>query len=223
LEKDCGAKFKEIMEGITTILFDIDGTVLDTREFIIRATEHALSSLGYRVPERSIIESTVGMPFPDYYHILAGPDADADKLIEAHRNFQYSNFNLARLFPKTIEVLNYLKNKNYKLGAVTTRSKTTINQNLIDTKIFDLFDTVVSFEDTKKLKPNPEPLLKALGKLNETPEKAVMIGDSHLDIEAGKNAGTKTIRAAYGFHSDNLHNPEPNFIIDDIGDLLKIL
>ena len=59
--------------------------------------------------------------------------------------------------------------------------------------------------------------------MKEIPKKAIMIGDSHLDIEAGKNAGMKTIRATYGFHKDNLHNPEPDFFISDIKELLILL
>jgi pyrophosphatase PpaX len=211
------------MQGITTILFDIDGTVLDTSEFILQATEYALSSLGYPVPDRSVINKEVGIPFPQYYIDLCGSDEHIDKLIEKHREFQHSNYNLSKLFPKAFDTLTGLKQKGYKLGAVTSRSNKTSHQTLVNAGIFDLFDIVISFEDAKKLKPNPEPLLKALENLNELPEKAVMIGDSHLDVEAGKNAGTKTIRAAYGFHKDNLHNPDPDFIVEDIGDLLNIL
>ncbi len=211
------------MEGITTILFDIDGTVLNTGEFIIQATEHALKEGGYEVPDRSIIAKTVGVHFPEYYFILAGRDADAEKLVEKHREFQYANYHLVQPFPSAVETLKTLHKKGYKLAAVTTRSKKTSHQTLIDAGIYELFDLVISWEDVKEHKPHPEPLLKALNFFNETPDKAVMVGDSHLDIQAGKNAGTKTVRAGYGFHKDNLHNPEPDFIIDDISDLLKIL
>lgn len=211
------------MKTITTILFDIDGTILDTSDFIIKATEHALSVLGYKVPERAAIAKHVGKAFPDFYFSITGSDKDTEKLIEAHRAFQYSNLNLAKPFPKSIDTLNNLKKKGYKLGAVTSRSKKTSHQTLIDAGIFDLFGTVISGEDTEKLKPHPEPLLKALENLNEVPEKTVMVGDSHFDIEAGKNTGTKTIRATYGFHMDNLHEPEPDFFIDDISDLLELL
>lgn len=211
------------MDKITTLLFDIDGTVLDTREFIIQATEHALNTLEYPVPKREVIEKCVGMAFPGYYQSLTGTDKDTDKLIDAHRDFQYKNYNLAKLFPHALETLQKLKEKGYKMAAVTTRSKKTSHQTLIDADIFDLFDVVISNEDASELKPHPAPLLKALELMRRLPENAVMIGDSHLDIQAGKNAGTKTIRAAYGFHTDHLHDPEPDFIIEDIKDLLTLL
>jgi pyrophosphatase PpaX len=211
------------MNSITAILFDIDGTILDTTEFIIQATEHALSTLGYKVSERALIAKTVGVHFPEYYFLLAGKDADTDKLIEEHRAFQYENYHLVRPFPGAFDTLKSLHEKGYKLAAVTTRSRKTSYQTLADAGIFELFDTVVYWEDVKEHKPHPEPLFKALELLDVVPENTVMVGDSHLDIEAGKNAGTKTIRAAYGFHKDNLHTPEPDVIIQDIRDLLKIL
>lgn len=211
------------MKKITTLLFDIDGTLLDTGEFILQATEHALATLGYSIPERSVIVKNVGKSFPQYYFSLTGSNKHTEELIEAHRAFQYSNFHLAKLFPNTLETLNILKEKGYKMAAVTTRSKKTSHQTLLNAGIFDLFDVIISGEDAKELKPHPAPLLKALEYLNEIPEKTVMIGDSHFDIEAGKNAGTKTIRAIYGFHTEQLHEPEPDFFIKDISDLLKIL
>ena len=93
----------------------------------------------------------------------------------------------------------------------------------INSGIYKLFDTIICGEDTKELKPHPAPLFRALELIKSNPETSVMIGDSHLDIEAGKNAGTKTIRAVYGFHADNLKNPEPDFFIDKMADLLRLL
>ncbi len=165
----------------------------------------------------------MGVPFPQYYIDLTGADKDTEKLINAHREFQYRSYNLAKLFPNALATLKSLKAKNYQLAAVTSRSNKTSHQTLVDAGIFELFDTIISFEDAKALKPDPAPLLQALENLSEIPENAVMIGDSHLDIEAGKNAQTKTIRAVYGFNTENLHSPEPDYIIKDISELLKIL
>ncbi len=211
------------MDKVTTLLFDIDGTVLNTDEFILQATEHALREVGYPVPDRSVINKTIGIPFPEYYIILSGANDKIDALTEAHRNFQYKNFHLAKLFPNSLATLKSLKERGYKMAAVTTRSNKTSNQTLIDTGVFELFDVVISFEDAHARKPDPAPLFKALEYFKEVPEKAIMIGDSDLDVQAGKNAGTKTIRAVYGFHSENLHNPEPDFVIKDISELLDLL
>ena len=211
------------MDNIKNLLFDVDGTILDTREFILQATEHALSTLGYFVPDRKIIASNVGKSFPDYYFSLTGSSKDTDKLIETHRDFHYKNYNLAVPFLGAVEALRELKKRGYKMSAITTRSKKTALQTLINCGIYELFDVVLCGEDAKELKPNPAPLFQAIELLGGSPETSVMIGDSHLDIEAGKNAGTKTIRAVYGFHADNLKNPEPDFCINSISDLLRLL
>ena len=179
------------MKNINTLLFDVDGTILDTREFILQATEYALSTLGYTVPNRKTIASNVGRPFPDYYFSLSGSKKDIDKLIETHRDFQYKNYNLVVPFTRAVETLKELKEKGYKIAAITTRSKKTAHQTLINSGIYELFDVIICGEDAKELKPNPAPLFRALELLERNPESSIMIGDSHLDIEAGKNAGTK--------------------------------
>ena len=211
------------MKNVRALLFDIDGTLLDTSEFIFQATEYAMKVCGYPVPSRNDIASTAGISFPGFYIKLAGENADVGKLMETHWAFQYENFHLAKVYPNTAETLKKLKEKGYRLAAVTARSKKTSHQTLKDAGIFQFFDTVVSLEDAKEPKPNPAPLLKALDILNETPVKAAMVGDSHLDIEAGKNAGMKTVRATYGFHKEKMHDPEPDYFIDDIRDFLEIL
>lgn len=210
------------MEKITTLLFDVDGTLLDTKEFIIQATEHALRTLGYPAVERSVIAGNVGKSFPDYYLNLSGSKKDIEKLIDTHRAFQLLNFNLVKLFPHTLQTLQSLKQKGYKLAVITTRSKLTSIQTLKNAGIFDLFDIVISGEDAEGIKPDPAPLFKALEIMGEIPERAVMIGDSHLDIEAGINTGTKTVRVKYGFHTDRLDEPSPDFFVDDIKDLLRL-
>lgn len=211
------------MEEITALLFDVDGTILDTREFILQATEHSLAAFGYSIPERSVMKKHVGKPFSEYYLSLTGSNTHVSALMEAHRNWQYSHYHVSVLYPNAFETLHMLKEKGYTIAAVTTRGNPSSSQTLIDAGIHDVFDVIISGTDAPEQKPSPVPLFKALEHLSGSPETAVMIGDSHLDIEAGKNAGTKTIRATYGFHSENLHNPEPDFFIDDIKDLLSLM
>jgi pyrophosphatase PpaX len=210
------------MNKINTILFDIDGTILDTTEFIIQSAEHALAQNGYSVPSRAKIAAQVGEGFDDFYLALAGPRARLTQLQADHRAFQKEHFHLSKLYPRSLGTLQALHGRGYRLGAVTTRSKITSVRTLREAGILDLFDTLVSLEDAPEIKPSPIPLLKALTALQGQPKAAAMVGDSHLDVEAGKAAGLKTVRATYGFHVNRLHEPEPDFFIDDIGGLLPI-
>lgn len=210
------------MHGIKALLFDVDGTLLDTREFIFQATEHALSTYGYPVPERAAMARLVGKPIAEYYFILTG-SPDTMRLQSAHREFQLANQHLSVLYPHTIETLATLRERGYIFAAVTTRSNKTSLKSLHLAGIDKFFATIVSAEDASEVKPHPEPVLKALAQLHEPAEQAVMIGDSDVDVEAGKKAGTKTIRATYGFHTERLYEMMPDFFINDISELTDIL
>lgn len=210
------------MKNLKALLFDIDGTILDTREFIVQATEHALSFHGHAVPEKSQISKMVGKPFNEFYYRLTGLTA-VEHLQKTHREYQLKNLHLSKIFPKAKETLFILRERGYALAAVTTRSKITSLDTLRQAGIIDYFDVIISKEDVTAEKPHPAPLLKALELLREIPERAVMIGDSDVDIEAGKNAGTKTIRVTYGFNTDRLHETHPDHIVHNIQELLLLL
>lgn len=210
------------MNTVTTLLFDIDGTLLDTTEFILQATEYTLNFFGLPVPDRGVIAKLVGKPFPEYYQLLSNQE-NVTELINTHRTFQLAHMDLSVPFPNTLETLATLKGRGYTLATVSTRAKITTVETLKRAHIDHFFDTIISGDDAPQVKPDPAPLLLALERLQRAPHEAVMIGDSHLDIEAGKNAGTQTIRASYGFHTENMHTTEPDVIINDIKELLTIL
>jgi len=150
------------------------------------------------------------------------PKFDAVLLAESHRKFQSDNLNLVKLFPDTLEVLDTLKQRDQKVAAITTRSKITSIRSLEITGIAKYFDIVISAEDVQNHKPNPEPLFKALEFLRFESKDAVMIGDTGADIMAGKNAGTKTVAALYGFGGAQLVEFNPDYSIKVLGELLML-
>lgn len=202
------------------LLFDLDGTILDTKDFILSAFEYSLSYHGVPVPSRETIAKYVGLPFHECYFRLTN-EIDNKRFHKAHRDFQIKNIHLSVLFPKAKETLTTLKSKGYKMGVVTSRYKETVLESLRLTQLENFFDVVIFGDDYTNLKPHPEPVLKAMEKINVTPIESVMIGDTDTDIEAGKNAGTKTVRATYGFNTERLHETKPDIIIDDISDILN--
>ena len=127
------------MNKINTLLFDLDGTLLDTRDFIIQATQHALLTHGYPVPEQSIISKLVGKPFNEYYRELTGLD-DSTVLQTTHRAFQLTNLHLSVLFPQTLHTLETLHNRGYKMAVITTRSKITSLETLRNLRSLRLTD-----------------------------------------------------------------------------------
>ncbi len=204
------------------ILFDVDGTLLDTREFIFRAFEHVfrLHDLPHLTREDVLVIG--GKSLEDCYAILA-PEREAAVLCKTHRTFQEQNMDLGQLFPNTLDTLKKLKQTGIQMGAVTNRYRQTGLRSLTHSGLLPFLDVVIAGDDVTYPKPHPEGLDKALKQLNVVPEDAAMVGDSPGDIEAGKSAGTITVAATYGFSSkDHLATFNPDHAIDDISEMVSI-
>ncbi|MDI6716724.1 MAG: HAD-IA family hydrolase [Actinomycetota bacterium] len=211
-----------LMRKFKAALFDLDGTLLDTSEFIFQAFENTLSSHGIQPPSRHEISKLVGKPLEYCYKLLSGL-ANVDELCVEHRLFQANHLKLAKTYPGTGEVLQALKSADLKIATVTTRQRETSLRTLEITNLISYMDYVVALEDVENLKPHPEPVLKALNFLNVEPEGAVMVGDTDVDILAGKNAGTITVGATYGFRGMQIKDSDPDFIIDDIKEIIPLI
>ncbi|MBI4733283.1 MAG: HAD-IA family hydrolase, partial [Rubrobacteridae bacterium] len=198
------------MYAYKAVLFDVDGTLLDTTEFIFQAFEHSLNKHGYSPRSRNEFSRLIGKPLNYNYSVLA-PGSDIDLLSKTHREFQLGHIDLARTYPYTTETLKTLRSENLKIAAVTTRSRASTIETLKSCDILKLIDYVVALEDVVNVKPDPEPVLKALSYLDINPENAVMTGDSDADVFAGKNAGTKTIGVTYGFHGIRIADSKPDY------------
>jgi len=211
-----------VLSGIHAVLFDIDGTLLDTFDFIYGAFEHTYKVHGIPPLSRNEISHLMGGPLPEVYATMA-PGHDPTALTETHRQFQENNLHLAKLFPDTVKVLDALQERGLKLAAITTRSIRTSVLSLEENGIARYFDLVVSAEDVARHKPDPEPIVKAIEALNIMPSEAIMVGDTTADIMAGKNAGTKTVAALYGFGGKQLLALHPDHQIMELKELLSIV
>ena len=105
---------------------------------------------------------------------------------------QFAHLNTC-LFPGVVEVLRELKEKDIKTAIVTSRLRRTTMEGIEKFDLHDFFDTVVTMEDTKKHKPDAEPVFEALRRLDIEAEKAIMVGDSKFDIMCARNAGVKSV------------------------------
>src|SRR5947207_1152556 len=210
------------MRKIIAALFDVDGTLLNTAEFVYRAFVHTFQTRGLPWRSTDEIAAVMGKPLEDMYRHFSASE-DVSEFCETHRSFQEENLHLSVPFTSTQETLSRLKDAGVKIAAVTTRSKRTSIKTLEMSCIIDYFDVIISGEDVKYPKPHPEPLFKALQQVEVGPEKAVMIGDTEADILAGKNAKVMTIGVSYSFHGSHIAGSKPDFIVEDIVDIIPIL
>lgn len=214
------------MSRINTVLFDFDGTLMNTNELIIGSWQHTYETITGIPGNREEIISTfgetlkvsMGKAFPDY---------PAHEAVEIYRGYQRGKFgDYISLFPGMLELLQELKNKAYRTAIVTSRLKPTTIEGLEKFELHQYLDTIVTMEDCTKHKPDPEPVLIALEKLKAKPDESIMLGDSMFDIKCAKAAGVKSVLVGWAMavtEEDKCGPDAPDYIIETAEELLDIL
>lgn len=214
--------------GVTApeaVLFDLDGTVVDTIPHILASFRHATAEvLGSPLPDEVLLHH-VGVPLARQMRYFTDDDVVAERLLEAYRVFNRATHDeMARLYPNTLATLEAIAAHGLPMGIVTSKSRMMAERAIT---LFDLgrfFDVLVSADDTTAHKPDPEPVMMAAGLLGRSPSACVYVGDSPADVAAARAAGARAIGATWGVASrERLEEAGPDAIIDDIGALPRLL
>lgn len=214
------------MGKINTVLFDFDGTIMDTNTVILQSWQHTFRAVeGKERPLDEIIE-TFGEPLYVTMERLL-PQIPTEEGVKIYRSYNYEKFlELIEVFPGILELLQELKNRGYKTGIVTSRLWYSTEIGLNKYGMQQYFDAIVTCDDTDKHKPDPEPVNIALKRLGSKPEEAIMIGDSMFDIICAKNAGVKAALVGWALavsDEDKYGENAPDYILETAEDLLNIL
>lgn len=209
---------------INTIIFDFDGTLVNTNDVVIDAWQHTYRHyLGCEKPKEHITKC-FGEPLLITME-REFPDVDVAISAEVYRERQREKADeLVRLFPQIEELLVGLKEKGFKMGIVTSRTREATLFYLDKFGIADYFDEVVTCDDTSKHKPDPEPVLLGLKKLNAKAEETLMIGDSHFDMQCANGAFVKTVLVGWRMTSDKekMDQCQVDYHIENPMELLNI-
>ncbi len=195
---------------------------MDTWDFIYGALEYTLNTHNYPIPSKEVINKMTGKPLKDFYKVIF-PNQDVQLFAQTHIKYQSDRFNLSKPFPNTVKTLKQLREKEYLIAIISNRSRESLLESLEKAKISKFIDLIVSAEDVINPKPHKDHVLSALKKLKVEPENVYMVGDTHHDILAGKNAGVKTVGVTYGFLGKDIKTLNPDFVIDDIRELISIV
>ncbi|WP_099159906.1 pyrophosphatase PpaX [Virgibacillus ndiopensis] len=208
--------------SIHTILFDLDGTLIDTNELIIASFEHTFNFYGKNVSREQAIEF-IGPPLKDSFEKIDSNQTDA--MIKTYREHNLKHHDdYVTAFPHVLETIKQLKEENYNLGIVTTKMRGTVDMGLVLTGLDRYFNTIITLDDVTQAKPHPEPIVKAMKELSATVDTTLMVGDNSHDIEAGQNAGVQTAAVAWSLKGkEKLLEYNPTYMLEDIRDLLKIV
>lgn len=208
---------------INTILFDLDGTLIDTNELIISTYLHTLEKY---FPGKYGREDVLPFLGPTLHEVFEKMDPErVEEMIVEYRTFNLANHDsLVKEFVGVMETIETLKKQGYKLGIVTTKREDVAFKGLRLMKLDPFFDVMIAYDHVKKVKPDPEPIFLALEKLHSKPEESLMVGDNFHDVLAGKNAGTLTAGVAWSIKGrEYLAKYEPDYMLENMTDLLRIL
>ncbi|PLR99115.1 pyrophosphatase PpaX [Bacillus sp. T33-2] len=208
---------------IDTVLFDLDGTLIDTNELIISSFLHTFEAFFPNQYKREDVLPFMGPTLTDTFESV-NPGGVAE-MIKTYREFNISNHDLlVKEFEGVYETVRILKENGFKLGIVTTKMLNVVQMGLKLTGLDEFFEIVVALDHVQNAKPDPEPVLKALELLRSKPENAIMVGDNHHDILGGRNAGTKTAGVAWSAKGrEHLAAFDPDYMLENMADILPIL
>ena len=179
------------------VIFDMDGTILDNEEFTISSKVIEGKKLGYNISEE-IAKNTLGMSTKkskEYFASIYGDDFPYDYFRQKRFDYIFEDIkkNGIKYKKGTLELLNYLKDNNYLIALCTSSTIRYINEYKKYTSIFDMFDVIITGEQIKNGKPNPEIFNKAMEILNVKPQETLVIEDSNNGILAGINSNSDVI------------------------------
>lgn len=210
-----------MQRSFQAVLFDADGTLLNTTEFIYQAFEYTFRRHNVPAITRKKLAPLMGTPLEQVYRTVAA-DTDAAVLSATHREFQKHNTQLVQTYPGVLDVLQQLRDQHIKAAVITSR-KGHVAASLEHTGVFRLVDVTISGNDVTLHKPHPEGIIKALEMLRVNPDDAVMVGDTPSDIKAGENAGVATVGVTWGFYGPAIKQAHPDFVANTLDKLLGIL
>jgi pyrophosphatase PpaX len=179
------------------VLFDLDGTVVDTGAIILASMHHAaVTVLGRDYPDAELLAAVGGPGLEAQMHAL--DPGRVDELVRVYREHNEPLHETIGLCAGMDVVLEELKDRGHRLGIVTAKRRRTVDLAFARVPVEHLFDVVVAGDETEQSKPHPAPLLLALERLDASRDEAAYVGDSPFDMQAARAGGLRAIGVSWG-------------------------
>nr|AGS50326.1 hypothetical protein [uncultured bacterium Ele16D6] len=210
---------------IHNILFDFDGTLVDSAPGIVKTMEETFKRMNVAVPSEAEMRSTIGLPLGQALQRLGSlNDEDTKRATDLYRElFPVFEVGYVKVFEGVVPTLKALKEMGIRMAIVTSRD--TMSLDLIADKrgLSPFFETRVTGADGFTPKPAPDMVDALLQRMDIPKEETLVVGDTTFDIEMGNSAGCATCAVTYGNHDlQQLQSVNPSFIINDFSQLLEI-
>lgn len=209
---------------LKAILFDLDGTLLNTNHLIFNSFRQAFDELllDQRLSDEEIIDCigpTLHQTGAKYF------PKNPEQFVQCYRHYYQMNHDeMIEVFPGVIEMLDSLKKLGLKLVIVTSKKRDMTIKGLKYTQLYDYFDLIVSSDDISQPKPHPEPIETVLKYYHLNQDECLMVGDNSHDIECANHAGVKSVAVGWAMRgADYLKIYHPTYIINEANDLLNVV
>ena len=212
------------------VLFDYDGTIVDSAKMIVKGAIEAFRMCGLPDPDPNKVRENIGKPLATALDAYApeGYEVNPEMISNAYRKWYAEQGRLGLqdepLFPGMFKLINDLKiNKEFHIGVATNKSRIALNNGLKKHNLNNIFDITLTMDEAKA-KPDPDMAIQAMSMLNIEKKSTIIVGDTINDIGLGVNAGINSIGVAWGYNSiEMLRNEGADFIIKDSEELFDTI
>jgi phosphoglycolate phosphatase len=205
------------------ILFDLDGTLIDSTEAILESFARAFETMGAAVPDAAKITPLIGHPLDVMFVELGVEDTRKWDFVDAYkRHYRRISKEKTVLLPGAHEAISSAA-KFARLGIVTTKTALYSREMLEHMGVMHYFEVLIGREDVTHPKPHPEPVLKAVRKLKCDTTMCWLIGDTPMDILAADAAGIKSVAVTSGYADKDLLREHTSFVEKDALDAVKFI
>jgi pyrophosphatase PpaX len=207
------------------VLFDLDGTLIDSIALLLGSLRHAFEGFPGRAPTDEEWIAGIGTPLARQLAPFAATVEELEHLTTKYRSFQREHHDrLTTLYPGALDTVLALHTAGHPMGIVTSKSNAMMDRTLAFTGLAPYMATTIGCDSCERHKPDPLPVQLALTELGYSPQYAVFVGDSPHDMNAGKAAGVTTIAALWGpFTQDQLAPTTPTHYLESITQLPDLI
>ncbi len=210
---------------LRAILFDIDGTLIDTVELITQALNYTYRKhLGIELP-REELRRLIGLPLKTQMHYLderVAQPVDHEAMERDEMAYYEQHRHLERVLPEVVQAVRIAHARGYRTALVTSKNRAELRGVLPRLNIDSVVDTIISADDSPRPKPSPDPVLVALNRLQVRPDAAIFIGDTVFDIACGRAAGVQVGAVGWGAHlPEDLKAAQPDYFFEAPSELLN--
>ena len=215
---------------LEAVIFDLDGTLVDTPKVIVATALEALRGRPWAMPEPQAIRATIGLPLTVAFSGLLGlPEASAEveDVVQEYRRLWRANViprSAELLYPGVAEGLQLLRDLRLRLAVATSKARIGAVTQLEAAGIAKHFEVIAGYDSVERPKPDPQMALHVLEQLGAAPQRSVVVGDTTHDLLMAHGAGVRAVAVTYGAHdAATLRTESPEWVASDFPEVVRLL